>query len=57
MIELNLLKEEFVKYIPHERENLSEITPRIMYIDVLNSLENYINKLEEYKQMYLDLCK
>ena len=38
------LRELFADYIPNDRMSISNITPRIMYFDVINNLELAVKK-------------
>lgn len=38
------LRELFADYIPNDRTSISNITPRIMYFDVINNLELAVKK-------------
>lgn len=40
---IELLRDEFSEYIPADRESLSDINPRFIYLDALNKLEYEIN--------------
>lgn len=43
---VNLLKNDFSKYIPNNREFTSEVSPRTIYFDILCRLEEALNRIE-----------